>query len=123
MLKRCVSLPFHLFFFMRGGGEVNEEQGGKKPKCQTVIKEYHEFLGATVKFLHEIQERQMLWNWGGDSGVFDGVAWLKGLWASRSTVCDICFLLPFPFLSGNFCQEIGFCSSLTHVFVSIGFQV
>jgi len=31
----------------------------------------------------------MLWHWGGESAVFDGVAWLKGLWASRSAVCGI----------------------------------
>jgi len=60
------------------------ENPGNVPKCQVVIKEWHEFLGATVKFLHVIQERQMLWNWGGDSAVFDGISWLQGLWASRS---------------------------------------
>jgi hypothetical protein len=66
---------------------------GKPPKCQTIIKEWHEFLGATVKFLHEVQERQMLWQWGGQSAVFDNVSWLQALWASRSAVCYSVFLL------------------------------
>lgn len=60
------------------------ETPGNVPKCQIIVKEWHEFLGATVKFLHVIQERQMLWNWSGDSAVFDGISWLQGLWASRS---------------------------------------
>jgi hypothetical protein len=56
------------------------------PRCQAIIKEWHEFLGATVKFLHEVQERQMLWHWGGESAVFDGISWLQALWASASAV-------------------------------------
>ena len=28
----------------------------------------------------------MRWRWGSESPVFDGVSWLQGLWASRSTV-------------------------------------
>ncbi|KAK0109642.1 hypothetical protein ONS95_002323 [Cadophora gregata] len=53
--------------------------------CDQVKSEYHDFLAATVRFLHVVQERQMVWRWGADSAVFDGVGWLQGLWASRST--------------------------------------
>ncbi|KAH7409151.1 hypothetical protein BKA64DRAFT_664256 [Cadophora sp. MPI-SDFR-AT-0126] len=52
--------------------------------CEQVKTEYHDFLAATVRFLHVVQERQMVWRWGADSAVFDGVGWLQGLWASRS---------------------------------------
>jgi hypothetical protein len=51
-----------------------------------VIDEYHAFLGATVQFLHEIQERQMKWRWDAQSGVRDELSWLQSLWASRSSV-------------------------------------
>jgi len=53
--------------------------------CPTISKEYHSFIEATVKFLYEIQERQMIWQWSAQSGVFDGVSWLQALWASRKT--------------------------------------
>ncbi|KAH8781530.1 hypothetical protein F5882DRAFT_406357 [Hyaloscypha sp. PMI_1271] len=52
-------------------------------QCQVVKKEYHEFLASTVQFLHEVQERQMLWHWGPSSPVFNAVVWMQGLWASR----------------------------------------
>ncbi|KAH9224396.1 hypothetical protein DL95DRAFT_350230 [Leptodontidium sp. 2 PMI_412] len=55
------------------------------PDCDKVKNEYHAFLAATVRFLHVVQERQMVWRWGSDSAVFDGVGWMQGLWASRST--------------------------------------
>lgn len=29
----------------------------------------------------------MKWRWNSESPVFDAVAWLQGLWASRSVVC------------------------------------
>jgi len=54
-------------------------------ECQTVKKEYHAFLSSTVKFLHEVEERHMVWRWGSSSPVFDGVSWMQGLWASRKT--------------------------------------
>jgi len=53
--------------------------------CPKVVSEYHMFLEATVKFLREVQEKQMHWRWGSKSGVFEGMGWLQGLWASRST--------------------------------------
>ena len=69
-------------------------------RCRVIIREYHAFLGATVKFLHEVQERQMFWRWSHESPVFDGVSWLQGLWASRSTVSsDFLPLLRFLFLT------------------------
>ena len=55
-------------------------------ECGKVIDEYHLFIGATVKFLHEVHERQMMWRWNAESGVFQGVGWLQGLWASRKAV-------------------------------------
>ncbi|KAG4429103.1 hypothetical protein IFR05_015417 [Cadophora sp. M221] len=55
------------------------------PDCEQVKNEYHAFLAATVRFLHVVQERQMVWRWGSESAVFDGVGWMQGLWASRST--------------------------------------
>ncbi|KAL2068768.1 hypothetical protein VTL71DRAFT_15106 [Oculimacula yallundae] len=57
----------------------------KQTDCVDVKKEFHDFLGATVKFLYVVQERQMIWRWGSDSAVLDGVAWMQGLWASRRT--------------------------------------
>ncbi|KAH7336460.1 hypothetical protein BKA65DRAFT_34619 [Rhexocercosporidium sp. MPI-PUGE-AT-0058] len=53
--------------------------------CKKVKDEYHAFLAATVRFLHVVQERQMVWRWGSESTVFEGVGWMQGLWASRST--------------------------------------
>ena len=58
-----------------------------------VKKEYHAFLASTVQFLHEIQERQMLWHWSPQSPVFDAVVWLQGLWASRHAVSHFPFSL------------------------------
>ena len=29
----------------------------------------------------------MLWHWSAESGVFDAMNWLQGLWASRQAVC------------------------------------
>jgi hypothetical protein len=55
-------------------------------QCQVVKKEYHTFLASTVQFLHEVQERQLLWHWGPHSPVFDAVVWMQGLWASRQAV-------------------------------------
>ncbi|KAH8646042.1 hypothetical protein BGZ60DRAFT_392156 [Tricladium varicosporioides] len=74
-----------------GGGQVVVGGGGGdggdvedvKSQCSKVEEEYHAFLAATVRFLHAIQERQMKWRWNGESGVFDGVGWMQGLWASR----------------------------------------
>lgn len=54
--------------------------------CRVMKREYHAFLGATARFLFEVQERQVQWRWGSDSLVFDNLSWLQGLWASRSTV-------------------------------------
>jgi hypothetical protein len=59
--------------------------------CRVTIREYHAFLGATVKFLHAVQERQMVWNWSAESPVFHGVTWLQGLWASRKAVSSNIF--------------------------------
>lgn len=62
--------------------------------CPSVVEEFHAFLESTVKVLHEVQEKQMLWQWKGNA-VFDGVVWLQGLWASRSAVCRIAsYLVP-----------------------------
>lgn len=63
--------------------------------CGVVKNEYHAFLGATVKFVYEIQERQEVWRWGAESAIYDGVAWLQGLWASRDNVCFLPSSLPF----------------------------
>ncbi|CZR58087.1 uncharacterized protein PAC_07977 [Phialocephala subalpina] len=60
-------------------GGVEEED----LRCRVTRRGYHNFLEATVKFLHEVQERQERWVWGHESVVFDGVGWLQGLWASR----------------------------------------
>ncbi|KAH6672911.1 hypothetical protein B0J14DRAFT_482518 [Halenospora varia] len=69
-----------------GGGEGEKgEVEDVKAQCPMIEKEYHAFLAATVRFLHVIHERQMKWHWKGDSGVFDGVSWMQGLWASRRT--------------------------------------
>jgi len=35
----------------------------------------------------QVSEGQMKWLWDGESLVFDAVAWLQSLWASRSAVC------------------------------------
>ncbi|KAH8820029.1 hypothetical protein F5884DRAFT_762608 [Xylogone sp. PMI_703] len=51
--------------------------------CPSTIGEFHSFIAATTKFLHSIQERQMFWRWDHQSPVFDSVAWLQALWASR----------------------------------------
>ncbi|KAJ5035505.1 uncharacterized protein L3040_007972 [Drepanopeziza brunnea f. sp. 'multigermtubi'] len=51
--------------------------------CTTVKGEYHAFLSSTVKFLYAVQERQQLWGWGTESGVYEGVSWMQALWASR----------------------------------------
>jgi hypothetical protein len=69
--------------------QLTTQQPVSKTQCQTIIQEYHTFLASTVKFLHEVQERQMYWQWKSDSGVFDGVAWLQGLWASRKAVSHL----------------------------------
>lgn len=61
-------------------------QADSPPRCQVVVAEYHAFIGATVRFLNEVRERQMRWRWGAQSPVFNGVGWLQGLWASRRTV-------------------------------------
>lgn len=42
-----------------------------------------------MKFLYEVQEREMVWRWGAQSAVFDHVAWLQALWASRKPVCSL----------------------------------
>lgn len=55
-------------------------------RCRVTRRGYHSFLEATVKFLHEVQERQERWVWSHESAVFDGVGWLQGLWASRKMV-------------------------------------
>ncbi|KAF8862939.1 hypothetical protein BDZ45DRAFT_645627 [Acephala macrosclerotiorum] len=52
-------------------------------RCRVTRRGYHRFLEATVKFLHEVQDRQERWVWTHESTVFDGVGWLQGLWASR----------------------------------------
>jgi len=52
-------------------------------ECQMVKQEYHSFLASTVKFLHEVQEKQMIWHWDAQSPVFDALVWMQGLWASR----------------------------------------
>ena len=72
-------------------------------QCRIVVAEYHAFVGETVRFLNEVRERQMRWWWGADGPVFDGVGWLQGLWASRSTVSGIdgSFVL-FAFDAGYF---------------------
>ncbi|RFU34643.1 hypothetical protein B7463_g1740, partial [Scytalidium lignicola] len=51
--------------------------------CPSTVGEFHSFLSATTIFLHSIQERQMIWRWDHQSPVFDSVAWLQALWASR----------------------------------------
>jgi hypothetical protein len=51
-----------------------------------VKEEYHAFLEATTKFIWEIQQRQLLWRWSAESGVYGGVSWMQGLWASRKSV-------------------------------------
>ena len=66
--------------------QIPPEPSSEDLRCRVIIREYHAFLSATVKFLHEVQERQMLWRWSHESPVFEGVGWLQGLWASRSTV-------------------------------------
>jgi hypothetical protein len=66
--------------------QIPPEPSTEDLRCRVIIREYHAFLGATVKFLHEVQERQMLWRWSHESPVFEGVGWLQGLWASRSKV-------------------------------------
>ena len=58
----------------------------KKPDCSTVVDEYHGFIGATVKFLRDVREKQGLWRWDSQSKVFEGVGWLQALWASRGAV-------------------------------------
>jgi len=60
-----------------------DEVPPKKPKCRTVIKEYHDFLAATAKLLREVREREERWRWGAESPVFEGLGWWQGLWASR----------------------------------------
>ena len=64
-----------------------------------VKNEYHVFLSSTVRFLHEVQERQMTWHWSAQSPVFDAVVWMQGLWASRQAVgyspLFISSLIPF----------------------------
>jgi hypothetical protein len=57
-----------------------------------VKEEYHLFLEATTKFIWEIQQRQLVWRWSAESGVYGGVSWMQGLWASRKSV-------RLPFLS------------------------
>lgn len=76
------------------------EPSAKDLRCRVIIREYHAFLGVTVKFLHEVQERQMRWRWGNQSPVFEAMSWLQGLWASRKTVCwtFLSATLFFPFL-------------------------
>ncbi|PSS25097.1 hypothetical protein M430DRAFT_39234 [Amorphotheca resinae ATCC 22711] len=64
---------------------ISSASSSQAVECQMVIEEYHAFLGATVQFLHEIQERQMKWRWDAQSGVRDELSWLQSLWASRSS--------------------------------------
>jgi len=54
-------------------------------QCKVVKEEYHAFLEATTKFIWEIQQRQLLWRWSAESGVYGGVSWMQGLWASRKS--------------------------------------
>jgi len=61
------------------------ESGLPSQECVVVKDEFHGFLEATARFIWEIQQRQMVWRWRGGSRVFEGVGWLQGLWASRST--------------------------------------
>jgi len=65
--------------------EDSSEQETQDLRCRVIIREYHAFLGS--RFLHAVQERQMVWNWGRESAVFEGVGWLQKLWASRKGVC------------------------------------
>ncbi|KAG9239695.1 hypothetical protein BJ875DRAFT_508831, partial [Amylocarpus encephaloides] len=58
------------------------QQPVEAQSCNKTIAEYHGFLAATVKFLNVVQERQMIWRWGHESAVKDGVGWLQSLWAS-----------------------------------------
>ncbi|KAE8452489.1 hypothetical protein EG329_000391 [Mollisiaceae sp. DMI_Dod_QoI] len=63
--------------------ETDQAQNPEDLRCRVIRRGYHKFLESTVKFLHEIQERQMQWRFDHESAVFDGVGWLQGLWASR----------------------------------------
>ncbi|CAG8979205.1 hypothetical protein HYALB_00011685 [Hymenoscyphus albidus] len=52
--------------------------------CSIILTEYKSFLSSTVHFLHAIQELQMLYHFGEESGVAKGVGTLQRQWASRS---------------------------------------
>ncbi|KUJ15454.1 uncharacterized protein LY89DRAFT_735565 [Mollisia scopiformis] len=65
--------------------EVLVDVGEQDLRCRVIRRGYHGFLEATVKFLHEVQERELRWQWDHESMVFEGVGWLQGLWASRKT--------------------------------------
>ncbi|KAG9242734.1 hypothetical protein BJ878DRAFT_543967 [Calycina marina] len=58
--------------------------GEKRPDCNDVIDEYHAFLGATAKFIREVNDEEIKWRWDNKGIVYDGIAWMQRLWASRS---------------------------------------
>jgi len=66
-----------------------------------VKEEYHLFLEVTTKFIWEIQQRQLVWRWSAESGVYGVVGWMQGLWASRKSVClpFLSFSLPIQVIS------------------------
>jgi hypothetical protein len=61
-----------------------------------------------VKFLYEVQQRQIRWRWGSESPVFDGVGWLQGLWASKNMV-SLWFLLSSLHVREYLEEELSWC--------------
>jgi hypothetical protein len=86
---------------------------GDEKECTVIIKDYHAFLAATVRYLNDIREREMRWQWGSESSVVEGLVWLQSLWASRKAVGFLFFFsLSFSVLDGMGWDGMIYCDEM-----------
>lgn len=71
----------------------------ERPECAVVVREYHDFLAATIRLVALVRDCEVVKRWGGESAVFVEVAYLQALWASRKTVCYVGSIFLFLFFS------------------------
>ncbi|KAI9742249.1 MAG: hypothetical protein M1818_004149 [Claussenomyces sp. TS43310] len=69
----CIAFPFF-------GRKDND---ASNVLCNSIVADYHSFLEATTLFLREVEIKQLYYAWGSESTVFEALAWLQALWASR----------------------------------------
>jgi hypothetical protein len=66
---------------------IQQVSPADESSCNQIKKSFYQnFLVTTAFFIHEVADLQTIHGWTSDSPVYDKLAYLQALWASRSAV-------------------------------------